>query len=82
MNERHNYLAVIGRVVGDDEDTVLLYMNKTRAEAIEAFQEDMTEDLTDQQITDNEHETGAWGGVFVNYVLVSDNPINTDWSAF
>lgn len=78
MTEYHNYLAVIGRMEGDNEDTVNLYENMTRAEAYEHFREDRTYENPIEQAEAGENKTGMLDGVIVNYILTSESPISID----
>lgn len=70
----HNYLVVIGRMHGDDEDTIRLYGDSTREQAMELFIEDMCEE---NHMTKEEHEAEAskGRGVYINHVLASQSPI-------
>lgn len=60
-------LAVLGRIDGDDEDTVTLYHDLTAEAAQAAFIEDMHAEAADNQKPCN--------AVYVNYVLTSATPI-------
>lgn len=59
----HNYIAVIGRVHGHDEDSVELYEQCTIEKAHEYFRHDMLEDGMDTR------------ELYINYVLTSSAPI-------
>lgn len=74
MNTTHNYIVVIGRMHGDDEDTMLLYGDSTREQAVELFIEDMCEA---NHMTKDEHEAevSKGYGVYINHVLASQSPI-------
>lgn len=70
----HNYIAVIGRMCGDDEDTCLLFECVTREGAINAFTEHMR--LLDNMTAEELELAEANGeGVFINHVLASVSPI-------
>lgn len=66
MNQ-HPHLAVVGRIDGDDEDSVLMYQGLTTEQAEAAFDEDMHSEAADNQ--------RPCAAVYVNYVLTSTAPI-------
>jgi hypothetical protein len=65
--EAQPYLAVLGRMDGDDEDSVELYHDLTAAEANTAFIEDLRKEAADNQQKPRD--------IYVNYVLTSASPI-------
>lgn len=80
MSTYHNYVAVIGRIPFDDEDSLYLYENMTRQQAVKAFAREMYENTYAEADIEAELErcrceTGCDLGVFVNHVLVSQSPI-------
>lgn len=74
MTTYYAYLAVIGRVHGDDEDSVELYEHMTADDAKQAFHEDMQ---ARQGVPSDDV-------VYINYVLASDAPITMvgDYTGF
>jgi len=72
------YFAVIGRMCGDEEDTVELFANCTRAEARQAFIELMweLEGLDPDELVEMKAlaDRGG-GGVRINHVLKSSASI-------
>lgn len=74
MTTIHNYIAVIGRMCGDDEDTCLLFECVTREGAINAFTEHMRL-LDNMTVEDLAHAEANGEGVFINHVLTSASPI-------
>lgn len=69
---RHNSIAIIGRVPGDDEDSCYVYENMSESEALKAFEIEVYEDSTDTpELIEKEHGVT----IFHNMTLVSDSPI-------
>lgn len=60
----HNYLTVVGRASGDDEDTAEQYEHMTVEQARNAFIDFIQENDVDEDVD-----------VFINFVLVSQSPI-------
>lgn len=75
----HNHLAIIGRVIGDDEDTVNFYENMTRLQAYQQFQKDMVETVPEEAGMSYEERLNE---VITDKILVSDSPIELEWSLF
>ena len=71
----HNYIAVIGRLPGDDEDSMILFENMTRQQAEQAFEEEMYEDEIDATEKYNRNCLEPGCAVFINHILTSDSPI-------
>ena len=69
-----NFYAVIGRICGDDEDTVLTLRADSKEEAINQFRHWMWEQDGSSQ-EDRDKLEASDQGVFVNHVLVSSSPI-------
>jgi hypothetical protein len=72
LAKKHANIAIIGRIPFDDEDSFYSYKGLSRAEAIEAFKEEIYETAS-RPIPKGENAEV----VFVNHVLVSDSPIRT-----
>lgn len=70
----HNYVAVIGRIPYDDEDSILFFEQCTLEEAYQRFSDEMYEGDSKAR-EDNIRAHGCDGGVYVNAVLASDSPI-------
>lgn len=69
----HNYVAVVGRLNGDDEDRVEMYTQVTYTQAIHAFE---TQVRQDEDIPEADVVAGyTYTEVYVNHVLVSESPI-------
>ena len=84
----HNYVVVIGRVPGDDESTLVKFEQMTDEEARSAFADEIYEmafsyvqdpEERKRQIAesrvDNIKLHGGDLGVFIDYVLTSQSPI-------
>lgn len=69
-----NFYAVVGRICGDDEDSVLTLCADSKEEAINQFRHWMWEQDGSSPEAIAEMEA-ADQGVFVNYVLMSSAPI-------
>lgn len=67
----HNYLAVIGRVHGNNEDDVLLYQHRTIEEAREQFKADQRGTRADGSCADPIPDDM----IYVSYILSSESPI-------
>lgn len=65
----YKHLAVIGRVDGDDEDSILLYENLDTEEAEARFKVDVQSAVPVEDHRPDEE-------IYINYVLTSDSPIN------
>lgn len=75
-----NYWLVVGRVLGDDEDTVMKFENCTREQVVESFKESMWEMEFDYIDSVERAEARAQAEllgaeVFINGVFASDSPI-------
>ena len=68
------YYAVVGRICGDDEDSVLAMYAYSREEAVNEFKQWLwsLDGSSPEAIAEME---AADQGVFVNYVLMSSAPI-------
>jgi hypothetical protein len=73
------FYLVTGRMIGDDEDTVLTPVANSRAEAIGLFIEEMWAmelgSCLDTYTFDREQAEAVGEGVVVNGVYESDSPI-------
>lgn len=73
------FYLVTGRMVGDDEDTTLTPIANSRAEAIEAYIEEMWAmelgSCLDTYTFDREQAEAIGEGVVVNGVYESNSPI-------
>ena len=75
----HNYLAVVGRIPYDEEDSCLFFNQLTEEQARIEFAKQMLKERygenaeTAQRNFIKEH--GGDLGVFINYVFVSESPI-------
>ena len=73
------FYLVTGRMIGDDEDTVLTPVANSRIEAIGAFIEEMwameLSSCLDSYTFDREQAEANGEGVVVNGVYESDSPI-------
>ena len=68
------HYAIIGRIIGDDEDTTRMYSDCTRDEAIEAYKADMYEaEGFDEH--DMLYAEDAGEGCVITAVLQSESPI-------
>lgn len=65
------HYAVTGRVLGDEEDTVILLEASDRDEAVEKFKAE----LRDIRDVDPEDVDDPWNEVFINAVVWSATPI-------
>jgi hypothetical protein len=79
METCYKHIAVIGRVIGDDEDDIKLYENMTRLQAYSQFREDMAETIPEEPGMSHEERLSE---VIVDKILVSDSPIKLEWSLF
>lgn len=71
-----NFYAVVGRICGDDEDSILTLCADSKEEAINQFRHWMWEqDGSSQEDRDLLEANGE--GVFVNQILVSASPITS-----
>ena len=78
MTTIHNYVAVIGRMCGDDEDTCLMFECVTYDGAIQAFTDAMWayERMAPDELAEAKELAEANGeGVYINHVLTSTAPI-------
>lgn len=73
MTTYHNYIAVIGRIPGDDEDTLLTFEHTTVEDAKANFADAMwdMDDKTYRETVFAEHGTD----IFINHILVSESPM-------
>lgn len=71
---KHNHLAVIGRLHGDDEGTIRLYAGVTESEARQRFGNDLRRDAGARE-TDviNEYE---FTNVYIDAVLTTQTPMD------
>lgn len=67
--------AVIGRILGDDEDTCHVFSAKDAPEAAAMFERDMLGGMSQEEI-DNLTETYGENPVVVNYILRSNTEID------
>lgn len=65
------HYAVTGRVLGDEEDTMILLEASDRDEAVEKFKAE----LRDIRDVDPEDVDDPWNEVFINAVVWSATPI-------
>lgn len=73
-NTRYEFLIVVGRMCGDDEDHARRYENMTRSEVVAKFVADVYEE--EGYTLDDINRAEANGmGVFVNQVFASTAPI-------
>jgi hypothetical protein len=74
MSTHHNYIMIIGRLNGDDEDHPRDYQHTTVADARQAF---INELRRDEQVPEAdviaEYE---YTNVYITHVLTSASPIN------
>jgi hypothetical protein len=79
MTIYYNYVLVVGRMCGDDEDSARLYEHCTEEEAVLEFKDDLwaieTEHDTDNAKAIREAADLCGEGVFVNHVFASASPI-------
>ena len=76
MAEHRNYIAVIGRLHGDDDDHPRLYEHTTVSAARQAFINDVRRD---EGIKEADVVAGyECTNVYIGYVLTSDSPINIE----
>ena len=75
----HNYLAVIGRIPYDDDDSCLFFNQLTEEQARIEFAKQMFEEQYGENAEtaqrDSIKDHGGDLGVFINHVLVSESPI-------
>lgn len=71
---RHPYLVVIGRLSGDDEDTLLSLQNMTREEASEAFEAHIVSDSGARSLAELQ-EGNEDACVYVNQILTASTEI-------
>jgi len=76
MATYHNYIAVIGRLHGEDEDTVIFYAHMPTDAAAAAFTEYLRSDagVLEEDIAAGYEHTN----VYINHVLTSTAPINKE----
>lgn len=74
------YFLIVGRILGDDEDTRITYHCETVQQACREYRSDMygMENLGDEEI---ERLEGNGEGVFINQAFVSDAPIEDVYPA-
>lgn len=68
----HNYLLIIGRVCGEDNDTAMQYEHMTRDQAVHEFKCAMQALYPD---TDWALAEANGDGVYIEFVAASDTPI-------
>lgn len=77
----HNYIAVIGRIPFDDDDSCMIFEQKTEEEARKAFAFEMfrSRAVSDEQALENQQaeikSIGGDLGVYITHVLASQSPI-------
>lgn len=69
----HNYIAIVGRMHGDDEDQVRMYGHMTVVDARQMFINDLRED--DQVPEADVVAEYEYTNVYITHVLTSDSPI-------
>lgn len=67
----HNHLTVIGRIDGDNEDSILMFEAMTAEQAEEHFRQEMLEEYRENRGEGNPD-------VYVTYVLSSDTPTHIE----
>lgn len=79
MSVYHNYVAVIGRIPYDDDDSCLLFEQMTEEQARIEFAKRMFEkrfgDNAKQAQKDEIESVGGDLGVYITHVLASQSPI-------
>ncbi len=70
---KYPYLAVIGRVPGDDEDSIYLFENKTLTQASKAFEMHLYDDCPEETPTQVRKDWGE--SCYITQILVSDAEI-------
>jgi len=72
----HNYIAVIGRLHGDDDDHPRVYEQTTVADARQLFVNDVRSDngVSESAVV----EAYEFANVYIGYVLTSASPINIE----
>lgn len=74
----HNYIAVIGRIPFDDEDSMYCFENMTMEDAMFAFSAAIYSDTYSDECVEEVREQNAKEhgiDVFINHILVSESPI-------
>ena len=75
----HNYIAVVGRIPHDDDDSCLLFEQLTEEQARIEFAKQMFEerfgDGAEQAQKDEIESIGGDLGVYITHVLASQSPI-------
>ncbi len=75
----HNYIAVIGRIPHDDDDSCLLFQQMTEEQARIEFAKQMFEERfgsnAEQAQKDEIERVGGDLGVYITHVLASQSPI-------
>lgn len=74
MTVYHNYLAVIGRVTDDTNDSLELYQHMTIVGAEEAFRADVRSDFSGDPDPTDQRE------VLITAVLTSTAPITVEYN--
>lgn len=76
MAEHHNYIVIIGRAHGDDEDHARNYGDMPIVEARQAFINDVRRD---EGIPEDDIVAGyEYTNVYITQVLTSQSPINVN----
>ena len=75
----HNYIAVVGRIPHDDDDSCLLFEQLTEEQARIEFAKQMFEERfganAEQAQKDEIERVGGDLGVYITHVLASQSPI-------
>ena len=76
MATHHNYIVIIGRLNGDDEDHARDYQHTTIVNARAAF---ISEVRDDDRIPEADIAADCeYTHVYINHVLTSESPINIE----
>ena len=75
----HNYIAVVGRIPYDDDDSCLLYEQLTEEQARIEFAKQMFEERYGEKAEEEQKtaiaQHGGDLGVYITHVLASQSPI-------
>lgn len=76
LSTYHNYIVIIGRAHGDDEDHARAYEHMTEVDARQAFINDVRHD---DGIPEVDVVAGyEYTNVYIRHVLTSESPINVE----
>jgi len=78
---KHPYLVVIGRLSGDDEDTLLSLQNMTREDAEAAFEAHIASDNGASSLAELQ-ENNEDARVYVNQILTASTEITITHLSF